>query len=195
MRCVTAVAPHFHGLHSSLQLCCEGPWFTIIQEDGCDKGAYQSHIGTERNAVIPNWFQPCQCCCCLSYSREYLRLWILVSYNWASYGTCWHASKHKVHKLHQKYIFKSLRIYLWWSWCSLYQLTHMPARWWLPSVIQVSVVSHVIHVTPVERCYILCWFYTSTLGLTLFPAKADHYHYHMNLPDFSQESKKECETH
>ena len=24
-----AVAPHFHGLYFSLQLCCEGPWFTI----------------------------------------------------------------------------------------------------------------------------------------------------------------------
>ena len=35
-----AVAPHFHGLYSSLELCCEGPWFTSIQEDGCDKGAH-----------------------------------------------------------------------------------------------------------------------------------------------------------
>ena len=34
-----AVAPHFHGSNSSLELCCEGPWFTSIQEDGCDKGA------------------------------------------------------------------------------------------------------------------------------------------------------------
>ena len=35
-----AVAPHFHGLYSSLELCCESPWFTSIQEDGCDKGAH-----------------------------------------------------------------------------------------------------------------------------------------------------------
>ena len=30
------VAPHFHGLYSSLELHCEGTWFTSIQEDGCD---------------------------------------------------------------------------------------------------------------------------------------------------------------
>ena len=40
------VAPHFHGLYSSLELCCESPWFTSIQEDGCDSGAHQSHLGT-----------------------------------------------------------------------------------------------------------------------------------------------------
>ena len=40
-----AVAPHFHSLYSSLELCCEGPWFTSIQEDGCDKGARQSYLG------------------------------------------------------------------------------------------------------------------------------------------------------
>ena len=31
------VAPHFHGLYLSLELSCEGPRFTSIQEDGCDK--------------------------------------------------------------------------------------------------------------------------------------------------------------
>ena len=40
------IAPHFHGLYSSLVLCCEGPWFTSIQEDECDKGAHQSYFGT-----------------------------------------------------------------------------------------------------------------------------------------------------
>ena len=35
------VAPHSHGLYSSFELCCEGPWLTSIQEDGCDKGAQQ----------------------------------------------------------------------------------------------------------------------------------------------------------
>ena len=45
-------------------------------------GAHQSYLGTERNApVVPNWFQPCQCCCRLCYSGEYLRLGTLVSYN------------------------------------------------------------------------------------------------------------------
>ena len=30
------------------------------------KGAHQTYLGTERNIpVIPNWFQPCQCCCSL----------------------------------------------------------------------------------------------------------------------------------
>ena len=33
--------------------------------------------------VIPNWFQLCQCCCCLCYPRECLRLGTLISYNWA----------------------------------------------------------------------------------------------------------------
>ena len=53
------------------------------QEDGCDKGSHQSYLGTERNiavAVIPNWFQPCQCCCCLCHPGEYFRLATLVSY-------------------------------------------------------------------------------------------------------------------
>ena len=27
-----AIAAHFHGLYSSLELCCEGPWFTSIQK-------------------------------------------------------------------------------------------------------------------------------------------------------------------
>ena len=33
--------------------------------------------------VNPNWFQPCQCCCCLCYPGEYLRLETLISYNLA----------------------------------------------------------------------------------------------------------------
>ena len=79
-----ALEPHFHGLFSSLQLCCEGPWFTSIQEDGYNMGAHQSYLGTERNApVVPNWFQPCQCCCHLCCPGEYLRLGTLVRYNWA----------------------------------------------------------------------------------------------------------------
>ena len=31
--------------------------------------------------VVPNWFQPCQCCCRLCYPGEYLRLGRLVGYN------------------------------------------------------------------------------------------------------------------
>ena len=78
-----AVAPHFHGLYSSLKLYCEDPWFRSIQEDGCDKRVHQLCLGTERNTpVIPNWFQPSQCCCCLCYPGDYLRLGTLVSYNW-----------------------------------------------------------------------------------------------------------------
>ena len=41
-------------------------------------------LGPERNTpVIPNWFQHCQCCCCLCYPGEYLRLGTLISYNLA----------------------------------------------------------------------------------------------------------------
>ena len=66
-----AVAPHFHGLYSSFELCCEGLWFTSIQEGGCDKGAHLSYFGAERNTpVIRIWFQPCQCCCNLCYPGE-----------------------------------------------------------------------------------------------------------------------------
>ena len=44
-------------------------------EDGCDKGAHQSYLGAERNILInPNWFQPCQCCCCLCYPGDISRL-------------------------------------------------------------------------------------------------------------------------
>ena len=56
----------------------------VKQEHGCDKAAHQSYLGTERNTpVIPNWFQPQQCCCCLCYPGEYLRLGTLISYNLA----------------------------------------------------------------------------------------------------------------
>ena len=59
-------------------------WLTSIQEDGCDKGVHQSYLGPERNTpVIPNWFQPCKCCCCLCYPGEYLGLGTLISYKWA----------------------------------------------------------------------------------------------------------------
>ena len=47
-----AVAPHLHGVYSSLELCCEGPWYTRIQEDGCDMGAHQSYLGAERNTLV-----------------------------------------------------------------------------------------------------------------------------------------------
>ena len=47
-------------LFFSFELCCEGPWFTSIHEDGCDKGAHQSYPATERNTpAIPNWFELC----------------------------------------------------------------------------------------------------------------------------------------
>ena len=47
-----AVAPDFHGSYSSFWLFCEGPWFTSRQEDGCNKKAHQSYLGTERNAPV-----------------------------------------------------------------------------------------------------------------------------------------------
>ena len=47
------------------------------------EGAHRWFLGSERNTpVIPNWFQLCQCCCCLCYTGEYLRLGTLISYNW-----------------------------------------------------------------------------------------------------------------
>ena len=66
-----------------LELCCKGPWFTSIQENGCDKGVHQSYLGTERNTYVIPSFQPCQCCSCLCYPGEYLGLGTLISYNWA----------------------------------------------------------------------------------------------------------------
>ena len=57
---------------------------TSIQEHGCDKRVHQSYLGAEKNTFVnQNWFQPCQCCCCLCYPGEYLRLGTLISYNWA----------------------------------------------------------------------------------------------------------------
>ena len=35
-----AVVPHLHDLYSSVELGCEGPLFTSIQGDGCEKGAH-----------------------------------------------------------------------------------------------------------------------------------------------------------
>ena len=78
------VALPFHGLYSSVELYCEGPWLTSIWEDGCDKGSHQSYFGAERNTLVnQNWFQLCQCYCCLCYPGEYLRLGTLISYNGA----------------------------------------------------------------------------------------------------------------
>ena len=62
MRCVVScVASRSHGLYSSLELCCEGPLFTSIQEDGCDQGAQQSMLELIRtgleNQQCP---KPCQ---------------------------------------------------------------------------------------------------------------------------------------
>ena len=55
-----------------------------IEEGGRDKGVHQLYLGTERNtAVILNWFQSCQCCCCLCYPGEYLGLGALINYNCA----------------------------------------------------------------------------------------------------------------
>ena len=37
------------------------------------KGGHQQYLGTERYVpVVPNWFQPYQCCCRLCYLGEYL---------------------------------------------------------------------------------------------------------------------------
>ena len=41
------------------------------------------YLGTERNTpVIPNWFQPCKCCCCQCYPGEYLGLGIVTSFKY-----------------------------------------------------------------------------------------------------------------
>ena len=59
-----------------------GNMVTSIQEDGCEKGAHQAYLGAERNTLVnQNSFQPCQCCCCLCYPGEYLRLGTLISFN------------------------------------------------------------------------------------------------------------------
>ena len=70
-----------------------GNMVTSIQEDGCDKGAHQSYLGAERDTLVnTNWFQPCQCCCCLCYPGEYLRLGTLISYNLAQvFENCVHS--------------------------------------------------------------------------------------------------------
>ena len=74
----------FGGLHYSLKLYCEGPWFTSMQEDGCDKEAHQSYFGTQKNApVVSDWYQTRQCCGRLCYAGGYLRLGTPVSYKWA----------------------------------------------------------------------------------------------------------------
>ena len=43
-----------------------------------------SCLGTERNGpVVPNWSQPCKCCCRLCYPGEYLWFGTFVTYNGA----------------------------------------------------------------------------------------------------------------
>ena len=78
-RSILRQPPHFHFSYSSLQLCRESIRFKSRQEDGCDKVAHQSYIGTERNTpVVPSWFQFCQCCCRWCYPGEYFSLGTLV---------------------------------------------------------------------------------------------------------------------
>ena len=78
MPSILAVAPHFHGLYSSLQLWCNN------SQAYRKMGPHESYFGTERNAlVVPNRLQPCQWCCLLFYYGEHLRLETFVTYNWA----------------------------------------------------------------------------------------------------------------
>ena len=76
-------------LISMVRIVCssaEGPWFTSMKEEGCDKGAHQSYLylGTDRKGlVVPYLFKICKCYCRLCYPEEYLRLGTLVGYNWA----------------------------------------------------------------------------------------------------------------
>ena len=58
---VSCSSTSLHGSYSSFQLCCEGPWFASIQEDGCDKEAHQSYLETERNAPIDQRHEACDC--------------------------------------------------------------------------------------------------------------------------------------
>ena len=62
MRCVVSRGSTSFPLHSSLEFCCEGPWFTRIQEDGCDKRAQliSRYLGAERNTRINRWNDSCR---------------------------------------------------------------------------------------------------------------------------------------
>ena len=75
-----AVEHHFHGLYSFLELCCEGHNSRAYRK--MDVTRERINHGTEKNTpVIPHWFQSCQCCCCLCYPGEYLRLGTPVSFS------------------------------------------------------------------------------------------------------------------
>ena len=79
------VTPHFHGLYSSLLLCCDSSLFTSIQ-DRCDKGVHQSYLGTERNApIIPKLISTLSklLSSVLSCPEEYLKFRTIATYNWA----------------------------------------------------------------------------------------------------------------
>ena len=78
-----ALASHFHGLYSSLEFCWEGPWFTSIQKMDVTRQRISRILKQRNTPVIPNWFQPCQCCCCLCYPGNMSGTGTLTSYNWA----------------------------------------------------------------------------------------------------------------
>ena len=73
-------------------MACILPWSSAVKVH--DSQAYRKMYMTRKRIsriselretllVIRNWLQPCQCCCCLYYPGEYLRLGTLISYNWA----------------------------------------------------------------------------------------------------------------
>ena len=49
----------------------------------CQGSASVASWSWEKYSCHSKLFQPCQCCCCMCYPREYLRLGTLISYSWA----------------------------------------------------------------------------------------------------------------
>ena len=78
------VAPHFHGMYSSLEFCCKGPWFTRIHKDGCDKEASQDiSWNWEIYSCHSKLVSTLSMLLLSVLSGQHLRLWTFISYNWA----------------------------------------------------------------------------------------------------------------
>ena len=87
-RTSSLVSWSLYEMHSILRyhlisLACFLLWSSAVRVH--DSPAYRKmDVTRERiSRITSNWFQPCQCCCCLCYPGEYLRLRTLIGYNCA----------------------------------------------------------------------------------------------------------------
>ena len=97
-----------------------------------------SYLGVERNTrVIPNWFQPCRCCCCLRYPGDTSFYESAINFNVDVSGECNIAV---IKKERKRYWFCRWQPCLWaifWTYimrlcvCVVLFFKRLPTRKWI----------------------------------------------------------------